>query len=113
MNRSPLPFFAASIADRSASAALRLRRDKSSISFVIYRKAVYQTEAAAERLVPPSPFGLRRDWGPAVRLRTIGLRVRTSSSRALGFQAGNRGYAPCSIGAHAGRSSICVARVVE
>src|SRR5688572_9230759 len=51
MKRSALPFLAASIADRSASAVLPLRRDKSSSSLVIYRKAVYQTDPVHERLV--------------------------------------------------------------
>src|SRR5688572_4031034 len=41
MKRSALPFLAASRADRSASTAGRLRRDRSSSSFVIYRQTEY------------------------------------------------------------------------
>src|SRR5262245_54374564 len=90
MNRSALPFLAASIADRSPSAPLRLRRDKSSRRLVIYRKAVYQTEAPVERLAGPlSRSALPQ--GKRVRQRTPRFRRRTPSSLAPRFQAGIAG----------------------
>src|SRR5688572_17478778 len=64
MKRSALPFFAASMADRSASAAPRLRRDSSSSSFVIYRQAEYHRHWTGRDLKRLAHRSLANTWIP-------------------------------------------------